>query len=371
MLISKTKRVFGFTNGKAGTKAVSIQDGKIVEEGEKKPRNGLVFLPDSKHGVGPGSSGVKDKPSYAPSTLLRASEDKLSCAPSLPAELVDSEDKAAGHDDDGEVVQEESIGARKGRLPGEKRFFVHLRTAGKAKRTIQEYEYELAWWKTQAKECRKKPYFLKVHEIEQILVELHPATRQRKKAALRTYSRWLLRENHPRLYAEMEKLPSVKRPKSLPKDLGAKRFNELRNQAKQWIQNGKREGVWLGLMLMTGLRISEIQTAHKSGDYIKVMGKGEKERLVPVPKWLLEAMENIPRNGRRGWAKQRTVIWQGLAKQNILKPHSLRHTYATQLLRKGRRIEEIQVLLGHESIATTNIYARASVPRGIVADLDG
>ena len=92
------------------------------------------------------------------------------------------------------------------------------------------------------------------------------------------------------------------------------------------------------------------------------MGKGQKERLVPAPDWVIKGMKKIPADGRGGWRKDRKLIWYHLAKNDLRNPHSLRHTCASELLRRDMKIEEIKEFLGHENIATTNIYARSVVP---------
>jgi integrase/recombinase XerD len=263
------------------------------------------------------------------------------------------------------------IPAKAGRLPGRERFFLFLKAAGRGKRTGQEYGYDLKWWNARTGGKGNGTYELGILEMERILAPLHPSTRQRKIAVLKTYARWLLREGHPRLYGEIEKLAAVKKRKALPKDLGPLKFLELRELAKTWVREGRREGIWAGFMLLGGLRISEIHTTRLLDDgRIKILGKGSKERIVPLPAWLIDAAARIPRDGQRGWSKQRAVIWSGLAKEGIRQPHSLRHTYASELLRRGRTIEEIQILLGHESVATTGVYARISRVPDVAADLE-
>jgi site-specific recombinase XerD len=161
---------------------------------------------------------------------------------------------------------------------------------------------------------------------------------------------------------EISKFVSPKIPTRLPGDMGENRFDELEGKAKELCKRKDRLGVWMGLMLVCGLRISEIQTAKVHDErFIKVLGKGNKERKVPALPWVLEAMANIDRDGKKGWAKGRNTIYRHVRKLGI-KPHSLRHTYASQLMREGGKIEKIKDCLGHIDISTTNIYARTDVP---------
>ena len=250
-----------------------------------------------------------------------------------------------------------------GRLPAIDKFWDYLDVAGRGKRTIQEYKYEWNWWTKEAKEKGKTVYTLKVADIEAILKGKEPSTTRRKIAFLRTLSKWYLREGYPRLHEEAWKLTVPKLPKRIPKDKGPEQFEELREKAKQMVTEKNRVGLWIALKLTCGLRISEIQTARvASKETIQVFGKGKKERLVPAPPWVIVGMKKIKQNGKEGWRQDRFMIWYQLSKMDLKNPHSLRHTCASELLRKGLRIEEIKEFLGHENISTTNIYARAVVP---------
>ncbi len=259
--------------------------------------------------------------------------------------------------------------AKSGPVPGPGGLWIWLETAGRARRTIQEYKYEFNWWE---KKSGGNIYGLKFDKIEILVSRLDASTRARKIAFLKTYAKWLLRSDKPKLYLECAKLTPPRLPHGLPRDLGEKEFIRLRSLARELCDKKQREGVWIALMLLGGLRISEIQTAQPYEKGIKVVGKGSKERFVPVPQWILCAMRNIPRTGHgKGWAVCRQIIGGELMRKiELRKPHRLRHTYAMQLLRRGRKIEEIQPLLGHSNIATTNIYARLKCPEGIVEDIE-
>jgi integrase/recombinase XerD len=130
-------------------------------------------------------------------------------------------------------------------------------------------------------------------------------------------------------------------------------------------------------MLMSGLRISEIRTATIADDKtVLVLGKGNNERLVPTLPWIIEAMKRIKRQGEGGWAMGRKTIWKRLKTLEITQPHtrktphSLRHTYASELLHRGKPIEKIQVLLGHKQIQSTRIYAKTDVSSDEIDLLD-
>ena len=265
----------------------------------------------------------------------------------------------------GSLNDEEVAGmpkAQPGRIPRIDLFWDHLKAAGRGKRTIQEYKYEYSWWDKRAQAKKKTIYTLNIDEIENLLKDLNAHTSRRKAAFLRRLAKWYLRNGKNRLHVEAAKIVSPRVPERLPGDHGADKFLELRKKAESLCSQNTREGIWLGLLLMCGLRESEIQTVTvQNNNFIKVLGKGNKERKVPVPVWLLEAMKQVNKTGLMGWAKKRNVIYVAIKKIGY-RPHSLRHTYASELLRRGKSIEDVRVLLGHSNIATTNIYARGNVP---------
>jgi site-specific recombinase XerD len=373
--MSLAKDVFGFMRSSRF---------KLTRSEDVIIRDGRVLHPDELDHSTPNPSPVDQKIPLISDTLVvsSGSEAPLSEAapivvPSSPdgkemsAEVKQGDRKIPGSEllaDEDELPQKE---AKKGRLPKIERFWDHLDVAGRGKRTIQEYKYEWKWWEAEALKKKRTVYSLRVKDIEEILKGLNPSTNRRKIAFLRTLSKWYLREGHPLLHTEIWKITSPKIPKRLPKDRGSEEFEELREKAKKLIADKDRVGLWIGLKLLCGLRISEIQTARKAGPgKIQVSGKGQKERLVPAPDWVLKGMKAIPADGKGGWRQGRIVIWRALAKEGIRKPHSLRHTYASELKRRGKTLDEIQVLLGHSDISTTTIYARIDIPDGVAELLD-
>lgn len=256
---------------------------------------------------------------------------------------------------------ERSVGH--GRPPAIALYWEHLRAAGRSRRTIAEYGYDIAWWERVAAQCRRRSvYMLRVADIEASVARMDPHTRARRLAALRSLARWYAREGYPRLRAEMDRLLPVRLPRAVPRDLGEAEYRRLRGLAQEWVAAGRREGVWVGLMLCCGLRVSEIATATWHGAAVRVRGKGGHERLVPAPDWVLAAMRSIPRDGRGGWAAERRVVAAVLARAGIRRLHTLRHTYASQLARHGVQIDQIREVLGHASITTTTRYARVVLP---------
>ena len=183
------------------------------------------------------------------------------------------------------------------------------------------------------------------------------------------------------------KLPKV--PAHLPATLSVEKMSELLSQKNfEPTPTGKRDQAILELLYGAGLRVSELTTldlaeCDLAAGFIRVFGKGSKERLVPVGGKALSALqtyldearrllhtkkEQAPRDqsavflNARGQRLSRNGVYRlvqiygnkvGLTD---LHPHSLRHSYATHLLDGGADLRSIQQLLGHASIATTQIY---------------
>ena len=244
-------------------------------------------------------------------------------------------------------------------------YFIFLGSSGRAQRTIQEYTWELNWWDKQHSPVTT----LTLADIEGIINNMHPSTARRKIAALRSYAKWRLRDGDDKLFVTLSQIESPRTPIRVPKDKGGDKFKELTSQAVEMTQKGDRRGIWIGLMLCCGLRISEIQTAKSApGGTIKVLGKGNKERLIPAPEWLRTAIRKEYKNGGQ-WRKGRKLIWQEMKNMGIKKPHSLRHTYASELVRQGFELEQVKLLLGHAKLDTTLIYAKIKLPENLTERL--
>jgi integrase/recombinase XerD len=147
---------------------------------------------------------------------------------------------------------------------------------------------------------------------------------------------------------------------------------------------GKRDAALLELLYATGLRASElvhlaVSDVHTVGGYVKVKGKGGKERLVPVGEMAAVQLDDYFLEGRPRLVKSRQVPYvfvnraaQGLTRQGLWKivkrhvqvsgitaevsPHTLRHSFATHLLEGGADLRSLQHMLGHTDISTTQIY---------------
>lgn len=224
--------------------------------------------------------------------------------------------------------------------------------------------------------------------LRRYLALLHRTHRKssigRKLAALRTFYRFLLREgvveSNP---GEMMATP--RRESYLPKTLSVDESFALIEGQRREDRLGLRDRAILELLYSSGLRIGEataLDTGHidlREG-LVRVVGKGRKERIVPVGRKAREAVERyletrgIPAdseplflNHRGGRLTPRSIqrhLKTFLLQAGVLReatPHSLRHSFATHLLDGGADLRSIQELLGHASLSTTQKYTQVSV----------
>lgn len=150
----------------------------------------------------------------------------------------------------------------------------------------------------------------------------------------------------------------------------------------------RRNRCMISLLYATGIRVSELcqlktNQLHLTNGYLNVIGKGNKERMIPIANRCIDLLDDYIRNDRPKLLKNkssqdlfitihqkpvsRDAFWQILNKAGQqstitkhLHPHLLRHTFATHLLENGADLRSIQELLGHENIATTTIYTHVS-----------
>jgi integrase/recombinase XerD len=181
----------------------------------------------------------------------------------------------------------------------------------------------------------------------------------------------------------MNNIQAPKTEKRLPKFLSEDEVTKLIESVNGGFKYSIRDKAILELLYGCGLRVSELLNLRKENiflkeDFIRVKGKGSKERIIPLgskaKKALIEYItEQRPaldkKNSavlfltRRGNKLSRMGLWkrfqQYLAKSGITKsctPHTLRHSFATHLLERGATLRTVQLLLGHSDISTTQIY---------------
>lgn len=215
-------------------------------------------------------------------------------------------------------------------------------------------------------------------------------TTSRVLSSLRRFYRYLLRQgkigSDPSLQVEMPKLP-----RSLPKSLGEADVESLLNAPDSTDRLGLRDRAMLETLYATGLRVSELVALPLQGlnlevGVVRVMGKGSKERLVPLGEdaldWLKQYLSEARTTllggkvssavfvTRRGEAMTRQAFWYLIKRYaaragltQTLSPHTLRHAFATHLLNHGADLRVVQMLLGHTDISTTQIYTHVARER--------
>ena len=214
-------------------------------------------------------------------------------------------------------------------------------------------------------------------------IGIHPRSQCRILSGVRSFFRFLelegYRDNDP-----SELLESPVLGEHLPEVLSAEEVDKLESAIDLSKWEGQRNRAIIEVLFSCGLRVSELVNLKLSDlflqeQYVRVVGKGSKERLVPIsPRaikelnyWFMDrqAMKIKPNEedfvflNRRGAHLTRvmilimikeTAIAAGI--QKTISPHTLRHSFATALLEGGADLRAIQAMLGHESIGTTEIY---------------
>jgi len=220
--------------------------------------------------------------------------------------------------------------------------------------------------------------------IYAIAKKVNPRSQARMISGLRSFFDYLIFEN----YRETNPTDLIEAPKigrKLPDTLSEDEINELISGVDLSHPQGERNRIILETLYSCGLRVSELITLKISDlffdeGFIKVTGKGNKERFVPIhynaQKYISIYINEIrshlkPKKGfedtlflnRRGKGLTRQMIFTILkdltVKINLKKkisPHTLRHSFATHLLKNGADLRAIQQMLGHESITTTEVY---------------
>ncbi len=271
--------------------------------------------------------------------------------------------------------------------------FVHYLDAerGLAKATQASYARDLArfqvWLGDQQlkaiPETRDTLADFFAHEAD----ELAQTSMAREQSALRKFYRFLLRQGV--IHANpMELIDAPKPAKHLPTTLSADEITQLLAAPDLAKPIGVRDRAIFELMYATGMRVSEIvnlqlSQLHLQLHLIQVIGKGDKERLVPVSpqaatwvdRYLSVARPKLvhgrgPENvfvNFHGQHLTRQGIWKNLkayiTRIGITKdvtPHTLRHSFATQLLENGADLRVVQEILGHADISTTQLYTHLS-----------
>lgn len=215
-------------------------------------------------------------------------------------------------------------------------------------------------------------------------------------SSLRSFFRWMIMEDIVESNPA-EALSSPKLPSSLPATATPQQLRALFDAVERGTPSGLRDACMLELFYATGARISELASLNlESFDWsnrtVRLFGKGSKERIVPIHRRAEDAVRAYLQNGRaalllkggstpcggnralfisdRGRVMDAGALryrYKVLARKaglpGDITPHTLRHTFATDLLDGGADLRSVQELLGHASLSTTQIYTHLSVDR--------
>ena len=255
--------------------------------------------------------------------------------------------------------------------------------------TVEAYTDDVGKLLLYLKDAGLQPESVKLENLEHFAAGLHdigitPRSQARILSGVRSFYKFLLMDR--RIDAlPTELLPSPKIGEHLPEVLSVEEIDRIISGIDLSEKEGQRNRAIIEMLYSCGLRVSElcnllISDIWRDEGFVKVMGKGRKERFVPISGralWELSLWEecrchiNIrPGNEdyvflsfKRGRKLSRITVFHivkvlaenaGITKE--ISPHTFRHSFATHLLEGGANLRAIQEMLGHESIATTEIY---------------
>ena len=245
------------------------------------------------------------------------------------------------------------------------KFMRELQLRNYSPRTVDVYVYYVSRFLAA---LDKEPRYIRREDVENRLLDAkrkrkHPSSINLERNAILTY----LRLVHKREYAT--RLPCMKKPKQLIHVLSQEEVTEM----LEGTENEKHR-LLLIMLYSSGLRLSEIRNLRfedldlMANKGVVQKGKGSKQRTFHIPDSVVKLLpkgEGFVFKGREGKYSTRTIqliireaaIRAGISKK--VTPHWLRHSYATHLYEDGTDLRTIQLLLGHSSVKTTEMYIHA------------
>ena len=209
-------------------------------------------------------------------------------------------------------------------------------------------------------------------------------------SSIKGFYNWLVYNNYLSVNPS-ELLESPKIGRKLPVHISEEDVEKILNAPKLSANKGVRDKTILELLYATGLRISELTNLKLNQidltrGIVRVMGKGNKERIIPIGETALTWLNNFINNyrqdfiinknnnyiflNRKGDQLSRKFCWSLITSYSKkvlpskkISPHSLRHAFATHLLNNGADLRSVQMLLGHSNLSTTQIYTHVAKER--------
>ena len=271
-------------------------------------------------------------------------------------------------------------------------FLTHLRVERRlAGHTIESYARDLGALSAFAAKSSHDIVHLDRHALEQFIREqitsgLSPRSVARQVAAIRGFYRFLVLERRLE-HSPADDLQPPRAWPALPTFLSLEEVDALLAAPDVSTPLGLRDRAMFELLYATGMRVSELvgvrgADLHLSEHYLTCVGKGSKERLIPIGDQAADWVTRYQRDARaglvahakgrastrlfvnaRGGSLSRIGFWKILKRHGVaagvsrtLSPHVVRHSFATHLLERGADLRAIQMMLGHADLSTTQIY---------------
>ena len=268
-------------------------------------------------------------------------------------------------------------------------FLEHSRVEkGLASNSVLSYRRDLAGFFEYVERCKRKPRAVSREDVRRYMRTLYerqlgPRSVARHLVSLRNFYRFLTKEGS----ITEDPTAGIEAPRlgmALPKYLHSTEVESLLAQPNESAPLGMRDKAMLETLYATGMRVSELiglrwEDFEVNLGVVRCRGKGSKERLIPVGKSALRALESYVGQARpalskgkpnpylflnnRGGGLSRVAFWMLIRKYGQMAriatpitPHVLRHSFATHLLERGADLRSIQLMLGHSDISTTQIY---------------
>ena len=267
---------------------------------------------------------------------------------------------------------------------------------GLARNTLESYRRDLSQFAAWLRETRSAGLLEATHAdllaylAHRFRAKARPSSTARLLSSLKRFYQFALRQG--KLQADPTlSIDAPRRPRSLPKTLTEQDVERLLAMPSIETPLGMRDRAMLEVLYASGLRVSELVTlkvAQLSQDMgvVRIVGKGSKERLVPVGEVALDWVRRYVKDARlllldgrqsdalfvtsRAQAMTRQAFWQLIKRyaaqagvHATISPHTLRHAFATHLINHGADLRVVQLLLGHADISTTQIYTHVARER--------
>lgn len=264
---------------------------------------------------------------------------------------------------------------------------------GLSANTFDAYQRDLLRLESYLNDAHVSPEKAEYSHLKDFIIEIselgiHPRSQARILSGIKSYYHFLIykniREDDPTQWLESPKIGL-----KLPVVLSIDEIDAMISAIDLSKPEGHRNKAMIEVLYGSGVRVSEliylkISTLNPDEGYMQVEGKGNKQRLVPLSEtsvqqmklWLIDRQNLEIKKGnedflflnRRGVALSRAMIFtivKDLAEKagidKLVSPHTFRHTFATHLLENGANLRAIQLLLGHESITTTELYTHTDI----------